>query len=321
MSKQSISCVFRLLEFIRRNTDRKHPATQADLRRLAGEEAARAMMGDKGTFTRRLREIGDAYNRTEKGELLSKEEWKVVYPGYDRPEGTTGKNGKIYYAHEVSDYEMDFLLSQIRKTPCLTAEEKESLEKRLTGALCSRYYQASDNGNGALIRSVNEEVSAPDASGPELSGKLKIIREHILRRKMLELEADQDGEQKKSGMIRVSPYRLLYSDCAFWLVGNRHEQPQSDVPWPWYTDVLTAFRVDRIHTLRTAHTPDRTFIHWKMTHNNLRAESYTRESYACRETKARRNPTIVRELEQLDHMEQVTLQHMENIQLPKSDRE
>ncbi len=116
MSKQSVSMVYRLLEFIKQNTDKDHPATQAKLREIAGEKLAALYMGDKGTFSRRLRELGDAYNRDEDGQVLPREEWKIAYPGYEKTEDSGSKNGKIYYAHEVSDYEMDLFLSFVRET-------------------------------------------------------------------------------------------------------------------------------------------------------------------------------------------------------------
>lgn len=58
--------VYRLLEFIKHNTDRAHPASQAALRKIAGEELSNKLMGDKGTFSRRLSELADAYNRVTK---------------------------------------------------------------------------------------------------------------------------------------------------------------------------------------------------------------------------------------------------------------
>ena len=101
--------VYRLLEFIKHNTDRAHPASQAALRKIAGEELSNKLMGDMGTFSRRLSELADAYNRDENGKVLPKEKWKIVFPGFNKPEGSKSRNGKIYYSHEVSEYEMDFL--------------------------------------------------------------------------------------------------------------------------------------------------------------------------------------------------------------------
>ena len=94
MSRQSMRSVYRLLEFLKKNTDKDHPATQAKLRELAGEELSGKLMGDKGTFSRRLGELADAFNRDEDGNILPKDEWRIVYQGYNK-ENVNGKNGKI----------------------------------------------------------------------------------------------------------------------------------------------------------------------------------------------------------------------------------
>ncbi len=84
MSKISLKYAFKLLEFIRRNTDKDHPLTQAALRELAdtqmGAGASSDLMGDKGTYARRLHELADAYNTDENGAVLPKDEWKIVFP-------------------------------------------------------------------------------------------------------------------------------------------------------------------------------------------------------------------------------------------------
>ena len=327
LSKQSLSKVYRLLEFLKKNTDKNHPATQAKLREMAGDELSAGIMGDKGTFSRRLRELSDVYNRDERGEILPQASRKIVFPGFDKPEGSNSKNGKIYYNHEVSDYEMDLLVKLIRETPCLTHVEKESLEERLISTLCSKYYKPFEGREGALIRSVNVRIrtdpedtvaddTATDDENSEIEESLKIIRENILRKRMLEFDVrypDSLGREREKS-IRVSPYRLLYSNGLFWMIGNWHERPIQGEKFCWYTDDLTAIRVDKMSYIKTAHTPDETYIHWCMTNYHLLPrQSHTRISYANRETKARYNEYILRALEKLDSMEEVELEHMEDL--------
>ncbi len=334
MSRQSMGAVYKLLEFLKKNTDKDHPATQAKLREIAGDELAGQLMGDKGTFSRRLNELADVYNRDEGGDVKSKEEWRLVYQGYNK-ESANGKNGKIYYAHEVSDYEMDFLVQQIRATHNLTRDEKISLEKRLTDALCSRYYEYSEN---ALIR----EMPLPDETEKaafegvesdelepenldELEGKLRIVREHIRSKKMLEImvdvekEYDDDDEDEKPVRakkrnrtieldIRVSPYMIVHQAGHYWLIGNRHERPRKDAPWNYYTEALTAYRIDKINYMMTAHTPDETTIHWTMTKSMMPGKPFTRYG-AGRETKARYNKEIAGYLEKFYRMDGVELKH------------
>ena len=320
MSKAVISTVYRLLEFLKKNTDQKHPMTQAALRKTAGDELSEKMMGDKGTFSRRLRDLADTYNKDENGKLLPKEKWKILYPGYDKDDSGAVRNGKICYVHDVSDYEMDFILKQIRNSHCFTSEEKKSLSERLTNALCSKYYVPSENGNGALIREFACEEKNRDYL-EETEEKIRTIREHILSKKMLELRVyaenpDYPGKEKDL-TLRVSPYRIFHKDGYFWLIGNLHERPKKDVPWSEYTDALSAFRVDKIHKMETACTPWETYIHWTMTKGLLPGQSYTRESIAQRDTKARYTECIKMELEMLDNSSEVELEHLGDLRLYK----
>lgn len=304
--------VYRLLEFIKHNTDKAHPATQAALRKIAGEELSDKLMGDKGTFSRRLSELADAYNRDDNGKVLPKDKWKIVFPGFNKPEGSKSRNGKIYYAHEVSEYEMDFLIDKIRSSNCMTQKEKESLEERLVNALCSKYYKPLDYGKNALVRFIGDtdEDYKSTTDKEEVAKKLKIIREHILSKHMLELSICNLGDD-----IKVSPYRLLYDGRDFWLIGNWHERPRDDVNWYSYTDVLTSINVNMINRLVTAHTPDETFIHWTMTKHLMPNQSYTRESFANRETKARYNEIVNAKLEKLDELKELKLEHMMDLEL------
>ena len=311
-SKQSISLVYRLLEFIKKNTDKAHPASQDALRKIAGKELSDKLMGDKGTFSRRLTELADAYNRDVNGNVLLKEKWKIVYPGFNKPEGSKSRNGKIYYAHAVSEFEMDFLIDKIRSSNCLTQNEKDSLEERLISALCSKYYKPLDKGKNALVRFIGDtdETDESTADKEKVAKKLKIIREHILSKHMLELSI---RDMKKS--IKVSPYRVLYDGKEFWLIGNWHERPQHDVKWNSYTDALTSINVSFIDKLQTAHTPDEKFIYWAITKELLPDQSYTRVSNANRETKARYNKWINADLKKLDSLTALKLKHMMDLEL------
>jgi len=271
-----------------------------------GEEKAKSIMGDKGTFSRRLRELANALNTDDDGNLLNVNEWEIVYPGYQKTENSNQKNGKIYYSHPIDYYEMSFLIQQVRSTHSFTSKEKESLEKRLIAALCSEYYDVDCHERNAII--YEEEKVDLHEDGSHFSqddwqlmeSKLKIIREHIINKKMLEIRVEYYNNNLT---IRVSPYRIIHKDGCYWMIGNWHERPNYDKKWNSYTDALTAFCIDRISNLSTACTPDSVFIHWTMTKYLLPDQSYTRESMANRETRARYNDSINNKLEELDRIQ------------------
>ncbi len=214
MSKVSLKKAFKLLEFIRRNTDKDHPITQAGLRELAdnqlGEGASSEIMGDKGTYARRINELADAYNTDDNGELLPKDEWKIVFPGYGRDKSEGKKNGKVYYSQPVDPDELDFLIRSVRESRDFTAEEKESLEKRLTDALGNVYYKY-DEFNGRFTRNLS---AVEDDKTALIESNISKIRSYMKKGLMIDIDvkvSDEEADQK-TRICQVSPYRLVYKD-------------------------------------------------------------------------------------------------------------
>lgn len=281
MSKQSIKNTLKLLNIIRKHTDKNHPITQSSLRELIGDEHSE-IMGDKGTFARRLREIADSQNMDEDNNILPESEWRVIFPGYVK-KNDGSKNGKFYYNHIFSDTEIDFFIKMIRETDNFTSEEKESLERRLLDNFCSKYYLYRDNPSELVIE---DKTDFPDEI---IISNIAILRDHIKAGHMVEF--DTDGEKA----LRVSPYHIVKKDGYYWLIGNEHiRKPDLEKfrEYTSYTDEVTTYRIDRLFNIRTAHTLPTQYVHWSMTHNTLRAESYTRDNYGNRITKARYNQYI-----------------------------
>ena len=291
MSRQPIKNALKLLKILQKNTDKNHPITQSALREMLGDEADE-IMGDKGTYARRLRELADALNTDEKDELLPKDNWRVVYPGYIK-EKDGAKNGKVYYNSVFTDTEIDFFIKQIRETANFTEEEKLSIEQRLVDNLCSNYYQYQDIPREHII---DRDKSLPSE---DVVKNIAILRDNIKAGYMVEF---CDTTLEISEKLRVSPYLLIHQEDQYWLIGNCHErkpQPGDNRKVSIYTDDLTAYRVDLITDIVTAHTPDETYVHWAMTHNTLRAHSYTRINMGNRITKARSTETIRKKIEKV----------------------
>ncbi len=321
MSKFSFKNAFRLLEFIRRNTDKDHPITQAGLRELAdsqfGEGAASAIMGDKGTYARRLNDLADAYNTDENGRELPKKQWRIVFPGYGRDEPEGKKNGKVYYSQPVDTDELDFLIRCVRETHDFTGEEKESLEKRLTNALGSVHYHYDDF-NGRVTRNLSV---AEDDKTALIESNISRIRSFMKKGLMIDIEiriSDEEADDQKTVICQVSPYRIVYKDSFYWLIANEHERPAETYPYateyvrdfPWYTDDLTAYRIDLIIEIFDAVIPTESSVHSGVT-GYLTNGPYLRVN--CRmgdPRRARKGERILRKLEEFDRSaKEITLKH------------
>lgn len=280
MTKQSIKNSLKLLSIIRKHTDKNHPITQSSLRELIGENAS-DIMGDKGTFARRLREIADSQNMDDE-DILPEDEWRIVYPGYVK-KNDGSKNGKLYYNHVFSDTEIDFFIKAIRETDNFTKEEKESLERRLLDNFCSKFYQYPETPNELIIE---EKTDTPE---DRVIKNIATLRDNIKLGYMVEFDIPEEDD------LRVSPYFIIKKDGYFWLIGNCHirkPDPEKFREYITYTDELTAYRIDLMTYIRTAHTVPEQYIHYTTTNYKLNAESYTRINYGNRITKARFNQHI-----------------------------
>lgn len=241
----------KILKLLQHNTDIEHPITQAKLRELLGEEEAKEVLGDKGTFARQINELADYYNRDSEGNLLPKEEWRIVFPGYNRDKASNTKNGKIYYNQAFSHTEIDFLINQVRHANLFNDEEKESLEKRIIDNLANKYYEYPEKDEPfELIKTEHKQIDS------ELQDKICMLRDHISNRLMVEMVVENIGSLKP---IRVSPYRLVFRDDYYWLIGNCHERVSKNYK-KYYTNEYTCYRIDLIKSIKTAHTPYETQI-------------------------------------------------------------
>lgn len=305
MSKQSIKNTYKFLSLLKENTDKNHTITQLGLRKLLGEEKAKEVFGDKGTFSRRLREMADAFNTNEKGERLPEDEWQIVYPGYERP----GKNGKIYYNQPLSYFELAFLLEKIEGSVEFTEDEKQSLKQRLTKAVNSKYFDENSVYSQAVMIDID---SINTKEEQELALKITIIRDNIIRKCMLEMKVCDNNNIE---CLRVTPYRIVHKDGFYWMIGNRHAIPRDDKPWNYYTDELFAYRIDLINKIETAVTEEEIYIHWTMTKNLMPGQSYLREGKG-RETRARYNDYINDRLKSLVESNfDVEFQHNKKIEI------
>ncbi|MGN0394528.1 MAG: hypothetical protein ACI4EF_04135 [Coprococcus sp.] len=304
MSKQSLKNTYKFLSLLKENTDKDHAITQHGLRELIGEEKAGEIFGDKGTFTRRLKELANAFNTNENGERLPEDEWQIVYPGY----GRSGKNGKIYYNQPLSYFELAFLLEKIDNAVEFTEDEKQSLKRRLTRAASSKYFDENSPNAQAVMIDI-DAMKAQEEQG--LASKIAKIRDNIIRKRMIEMKVNDNNDTE---LLRVTPYRIVHKDGFYWMIGNRHAIPREDKPWNYYTEDLFAYRIDLIDQIKTAVTEEETYIHWTMTPYLLPNQSYTRFG-GGRETRARYNEHINESLESLLRCNfDVELQHNKKIQ-------
>lgn len=131
----------RLLECLKWNTDAAHPLTQKNLRKEASEsEDTLDCLGDKKTFRKRLATLATFCNCDS-----DTSNWHIYYDGVEKdlkPDSTskgTRANG-IYYKHDLSPSELDFIIHQIESSSLIEDSRKEYLEKKLIRLLGNKFY-------------------------------------------------------------------------------------------------------------------------------------------------------------------------------------
>lgn len=253
--KNELNCRLRLIEIIKRNTDKEHPLTQEKLREISGDNEA---FGYKNTFSRRLFEIANALNTYENGELLPENNWKIVYPGYrkkrENPSAKGIRNGKIYYNHELTKAEIDFLIHQVRATKLLGEKEKQMLENKISTILASKYYSYKDENRDFTDNEIVYDFGG--AYSKDLSDKLTFLKQAIRMKQMVSfnvLSVYYDGRYAVHSIKPnlVSPYRIVHYNGLYYLLGNCQREYVSE-NWVNFSSKVSMYRIDLMTDLKRA---------------------------------------------------------------------
>lgn len=239
----------KLLELLKWNTDKDHPITQEKLREIPG---ANECMGYKTTFKRNLFSIANVYNNGKE-----KKDWKIVFPGYQQNntnnDSKRNYTGPIYYNHEITSNELDFLIQQVQTTNIFTTEQKKSLSERLIHALASKYYETPTSTN------IKEIIDFTNNESELLNTNLPFIQNAIKNKKMIEFTPNRLnhlGKLTSNGShIMVSPYKIIFYKGIYYLLGNQrigkfHSYQRGD--YIKYSNTLDMYRIDRMTRLGIA---------------------------------------------------------------------
>ena len=68
--------LFKVWEYLRKNTDSEHPTSQAKLRE---DEEIKEYIGGKQAFNRLIKDMANAMNTDEHGAYKKEDEWKIYF--------------------------------------------------------------------------------------------------------------------------------------------------------------------------------------------------------------------------------------------------
>ena len=146
---------YKILEYLRKNSDSEHTVTQASLRRVSEMEK---YLGDKETYNNTIVNMAKAMNTDEHGTTKPEEQWKIVFNDFkkkygdsipnntetddDKDEETTAMRIRgLYYNHTFSYEEINSLIEGILFSKTLDSKTANEIIEKIENNLTTKFYK------------------------------------------------------------------------------------------------------------------------------------------------------------------------------------
>jgi len=138
--------VIRLLDYLKEYTDENNPASIPQIERYFRAKGYTNFFGTKNTRQRMIKEMAIAMNTDVNGNLLPKENWRVIYNDFIK-ENTPGTKPlkehhivNLYYRKEFQDAEVVKIIESINQNSRLSNEEIEILVDKIRKNLANNNF-------------------------------------------------------------------------------------------------------------------------------------------------------------------------------------
>lgn len=216
---------YRILEYLKKNTDQEHKVKQSDLRKI---EYLKQYIGNKETFNDTIVNMANAMNSDSNERINPEEEWRIVFDAFAKRYGSEGTEEEdeegthrmpirgLYYNHIFSYDEINSLIEGILFSKTMTPEDGKKLIEKIESHLTTKFYP---KGAKQICR-VNE---------PQLTDKgrirenLKMIQQAIDERVQISFRFYGYNRRKELEPVReekdtVSPYYLVANGGKYYLL-------------------------------------------------------------------------------------------------------
>lgn len=216
---------YRILEYLKKNTDQEHKVKQSDLRKI---EYLKQYIGNKETFNDTIVNMANAMNSDSNERINPEEEWRIVFDAFAKRYGSEGTEEEdeegtqrmpirgLYYNHIFSYDEINSLIEGILFSKTMTPEDGKKLIEKIESHLTTKFYP---KGAKQICR-VNE---------PQLTDKgrirenLKMIQQAIDERVQISFRFCGYNRRKELEPVReekdtVSPYYLVANGGKYYLL-------------------------------------------------------------------------------------------------------
>lgn len=227
--------MFRVWDYLKNNTDKEHPTTQAEMRKSS--EVA-GFLGDKETFNRLIKDMARTMNSDEYGYKPEKD-WKIYFhdfkkyygddaedfdeeadfgseEAYDEFADQTMHIDGLYYNRTFSYDEINSMIEGILASKTLDTKSANKLIKKVEQNLTTKFYK---KGARRICKVMEPEL----ADREQLRINLLTIQKAIDNNVQISFRFNGYTYQKKLEPIRdrkdtVSPYYIVASDGRYYLL-------------------------------------------------------------------------------------------------------
>lgn len=223
--KLTIKRCFKLLDYLKSNTDNEHTITQAELRR---DEEISGYLGSKDTFNKMVRTLSMMLNTDGNDKIKPEEEWRLVYKAFRESYGEIDAEAEIdteadigpssvrdiYYNHVFTNDEITEIINALRMSKTADNDTCEKIIEKIKRELVSKHYKEYS------CRIYNSEYTDSDL----LDTNLSLIQQAISKRQQLSYRMNYYNSKKRLVPVRktekvISPHYIVTNAGRFYVIG------------------------------------------------------------------------------------------------------
>lgn len=259
--------MFKVWEYLRKNTDAEHPTTQAEMRKSS---EVSEFIGDKETFNRLIKDMARTMNSDEFGYKPEKD-WKIYFhdfkkyygedaedcdaeadldseEAYDEFADQTMHIDGLYYNRTFSYDEINSIIEGIMATKTLDTKSAGKLIEKVEQNLTTRFYK---KGAKRICKVMEPELADREQLRINLLTIQKAIDDHV----QISFRFNGYTYQKKLEPIRdrkdtVSPYYIVASGGRYYLLACKEVEIKGKTVRNmsiWRIDLMTDIEIPGIN--------------------------------------------------------------------------
>lgn len=259
--------MFRVWEYLKNNTDKEHPTTQAEMRK---SPEVSEFIGDKETFNRLIKDMARTMNSDEFGYKPEKD-WKIYFhdfkkyygddaedfdaeadlgseEAYDEFADQTMHIDGLYYNRTFSYDEINSIIEGIMATKTLDTKSAGKLIEKVEQNLTTRFYK---KGAKRICKVMEPELADREQLRINLLTIQKAIDNHV----QISFRFNGYTYQKKLEPIRdgkdtVSPYYIVASGGRYYLLACKEVVIKGETVRNmsiWRIDLMTDIEIPGIN--------------------------------------------------------------------------